>query len=428
MQHSLLLILFIILLALILFSAFFACSEIGMMSLNRYRLRHLVKKKNKKAIRVHQMLQRPDKLLSIVLIGNTLANILASMVATIIGQKLYGEMGIAIATFVLTLVVLVFAEMVPKTFAALYPQSIAFAVALPLKIMQTLLAPVIYAVTKASNAFLRFFGVSLEKGQREALTSEELRSVVTEADVLLSRSDKNMLVSLLDLVESTVEDIMIPKSEIVGINLAESWQEVLYQLETMQHTRIPIYEEVIDELVGLVHARDVLNLKLHGRLDKQNLVKIASKPYFIPEGTALNAQILQFQKVKERSCFVVNEYGDLQGLVTLEDILEEVIGEFTTDIAALSQDVVPQKDGSFIIDAAITLRHLNRITHWQLPSLGPRTLSGLIIEHLGYIPPSDCCLRIKSYQIDVLKVSANKVKTVRMRKWLKIPKGGDIHP
>lgn len=416
MSFSSLLTLFFIFIILIILSAFFSGSEIGMMSLNRYRLKHLVKKQNKKAIRVNNLLQRPDKLLSIVLIGNTIANILASMVATIIGQRLYGDWGVAVAAFLLTLLVLVFAEMVPKTFAALHPIRIAFAVARPLKWMQILFAPIIFLVSFMSNNFLRLFGVSLEKSQREALTSEELRSVVNEAEVLLSHADKNMLISLLDLVDATVEDIMIPKAEIVGLNIESTWQELLYQLETIQHTRLALYRGRVEDLLGLVHIREVFNLKLNGKLDRENLIRIADKPYFIPEGTPLNTQILNFQKMKERSCFVVNEYGDLQGLVTLEDILEEVIGEFTTDIANLSKNIVQQGDKSIIVDAAITLRHLNRLKKWQLPNIGPRTLSGLIIEYLGYIPPADCCLRINRYQIEILKVSDNKIKSVRMRK------------
>ncbi|KTC77822.1 HlyC/CorC family transporter [Legionella brunensis] len=406
----------LVLVVLILISAFFSGSEIGMMSLNRYRLRYLVKKNNKQAIRVNQMLTRPDRLLSVILIGNTFANIVASMVATLIGQRLYGDAGVVIATILLTFIILVFSEMAPKTLAALHPQQIAFAASLPLKLLQTLLAPIVQIISSITTLILRLLGVSIEKNQREALSGEELRSVVHEAGGLLPVEHKSMLLSLLDLELATVEDIMIPKADVVGLDLDQPWHKLLEELETAQHTRLPLYRDTIDNLVGLVHVRSVLNLVLEERLDMDNLLKIADAPYFIPEATPLNVQILNFQKVKKRSCFVVDEYGDLLGLVTMEDILEEVVGEFTTDVADLSKDIIQQEDGSVIVDASITLRHLKRLLSWQLPTIGPRTLSGLIIEHLGYIPPSDCCLQIENFQIEILKVSENMIKTVRMLK------------
>ncbi|CDZ77952.1 Hemolysin C [Legionella massiliensis] len=387
-----------------------------MMSINRYRLRHLVKMNNKQAVRVNQMLSRPDKLLSVVLIGNTLANIVASTIATLIGQRLYGDAGVALATLLLTFVVLVFAEMAPKTVAALYPQQVAFAVSLPLKILQNIFAPLVQTISWISNFVLRLFGISIDKVQKEVLSGEELRSVVHEAGGFLPVEHKSMLISLLDLEQATVEDIMVPKADIVGIDLEQSWHELLEQLETAQHTRLPVYRDSIDNLVGMVHVRSILNLALEERLDMESLLKITDPPYFIPEATPLNVQILNFRKMKKRSCFVVDEYGDLLGLVTMEDILEEVVGEFTTDIADLSKDVFQQEDGSVIVDASITLRHLKRLLNWQLPMIGPRTLSGLIIEHLGYIPPSDCCLQIDNFQFEILKVSDNMIRTVRMLK------------
>ncbi len=405
-----------VLLALIILSGFFSSAEIGMMSLNRYRLRHLVKKHHKQAVRVNQLLARPDKLLSVVLIGNTLANIVASTVATLIGQRLYGDMGVAVATVLLTLVVLVFSEMTPKTLAALHPQKVAFACSWLLMGLQMMFAPLVSLISWTANGILRLLGVSLDEAHKDMLSGEELRSVVHEAGGLLPIEHKSMLLSLLDLEQARVEDIMVPKAEIVGINLEQPWHELLVQLEMSQHTRLPLYRDTIDQLVGMIHLRSVLNLALEERLDMDNLLKIAEAPYYIPEGTSLNVQIIHFQKMKRRSCFVVDEYGDLQGLVTMEDILEEIVGEFTTDIAALSKDITPEENGSVMVDASITLRNLNRLLSWRLPLIGPRTLSGLIIEYLGYIPPADCCLRIKNYQIEVLKVGDNTIKSVRMVK------------
>lgn len=411
-----LLLLFLIVIILIVLSAFFSAAEIGVMSLNRYRLRHLVKKNHKQAKRVNQMLMHPERLLSIVLIGNTLSNIIASMAATLIGQHLYGETGVFIATIILTFLILIFSEMTPKTFAALYPQQVAFICSLPLLILQWVLAPMVHLISWVANIILRLCGVSINKVQKDALTGEELRSVVHEAGSLLPIEHKSMLISLLDLEQARVEDIMVPKTEVIGIDLEQPWHKLLEQLQRTQHTRLPLYRHSIDNLVGMIHLRSVLNLQLEERLDMENLLKIAETPYFIPEATPLNVQILNFQKMKRRSCFVVNEYGDLQGLVTMEDILEEVVGEFTTDIAQLSKDITPQDDGSFIIDGGITLRNLNRLLTWHLPAMGPRTLSGLIIEYLGYIPPADCCLCIDAYQIEILKVSDNMLKSVRILK------------
>ncbi len=415
MQLSLTMLLLILIL-LVVFSAFFSGAEIGMMSLNRYRLRHLVKKNHKQALRVNKLLSHPDRLLSVILIGNTLANIIASMVATLIGQRLYGDVGVVVATALVSLIVLIFSEMTPKTLAAMHPQQVAFACSLPLMILQSVFAPLVHLISWTATGILRLFGVSIDQVQKDALTGEELRSVVHEAGGLLPIEHKSMLISLLDLEQARVEDIMVPKAEVIGIDLEQPWHELLEQLEMAQHTRLPLYRDTIDNLVGMIHLRSVLNLALEERLDMDGLLKIAEAPYYTPEGTSLNVQILNFQKVKRRSCFVVDEYGDLQGLVTMEDILEEVVGEFTTDIAALSKDITQQEDGSVIVDASITLRSLNRLLSWQLPLIGPRTLSGLIIEYLGYIPPADCCLRIENYQIEVFKVGDNTIKSVRMSK------------
>lgn len=408
--------LFIILFFLIILAAFFAGTEIGMMSINRYKLKHLVKKNDKQAIRVNRILSRPDLLLSVVLIGNTLANIVASTIATLIGQRLYGDAGVAIATAILTLVILVFSEMIPKTFAAIYPQQVAFATSLPLQILQWLFSPLVRASSFISNGVLSLFRISIDRAQKEALTGEELRSVVHEAGGLLPVEHKSMLISLLDLETATVEDIMIPKAEVVGIDLEQSWTQLLEQLETAQHTRLPLYRDTIDDLVGMIHVRDVLNLALEDKLDMASFLNAADAPYYIPEGTPLNIQILNFRKMKKRSSFVVDEYGNILGLVTMEDILEEIVGEFTTDVAALSRDITPQSDDSVIVDASLTLRHLNRLMGWQLPMIGPKTLSGLIVEYLGYIPPAESCLTIDNYRIEVLKVSDNTIKSVKLFK------------
>lgn len=405
----------LIVVGLVLLSAFFAAAEIGVMSLNRYRLRHLVKKGHKNAERVNTLLMHPDRVLGVVLIGNTMGNIIASMAATLIGQRLYGDTGVWVATLLLTLVILIFSEMTPKTLAALYPQPVAFACAWGLMMLDKILSPIVKLMTSIARQLLRLLGISMTRTQKEALSGEELRTVVHEAGSLLPTEHQSMLLSLLDLEQACVEDIMIPKSEIVGIDLEQSWAHVLEQLQLTQHTRLPLYRHTIDHLVGMIHLRKVLHAALEETLTLERLLALAEDPYYIPEATSLNIQILNFQKMKHRSGFVVNEYGDLQGLVTMEDILEEVVGEFTTDIAALSKDITPLTEQTFMIDGGVTLRQLNRVLNWQLPLMGPKTLSGLIIETLGFIPPAECCLKILNYHIEILKVSDNRVKTVRMK-------------
>ena len=305
--------------------------------------------------------------------------------------------------------------MIPKIYAALYAQKVAFSASIPLTILQWIFRPLIDVISFLAKGSLKLFGVSMDQTHKDTLSGDELRFVVNEAGALLPVEHKGMLLSLLDLQEALVEEIMVPKAEIIGIDLEDPWPRIIELIETTQHTRLPLYRHSVDNLIGMVHLRSLLHLLLAGRLDKDTLVKISEPPYFIPQATPLNIQLLNFQKMKRRICFVVNEYGDLQGLVTMEDILEEVVGEFTTDIADMSQDVTLQADGSYIIDGSITLRHLTRLLHWTLPDLGPRTLSGLIIEYLGYIPPAECCLKIASFQIEILKVSDNMIRTVIMR-------------
>jgi Mg2+/Co2+ transporter CorB len=402
---------------LILLAGFFSAAEIGMMSINRYRLRHLVKAGHRKATLVQNQLNHPEKLLSTVLIGNTLANVLASMGMTFVGQSLYQETGVAIAEIILTIILLVFAEMTPKTWAALHPETVSFSVIHFLRFTQLVFLPLSLFTTYLAQKLLTLVGVSQEKVAREKLSYEELRAVVNEADsMLLPKEHQGMLVRLLDLERAQVEDVMIPKSEIVGIDVTESWVDILEQLMTIQHTRIPLYKHHIEDLVGVVHIRDVAQLSLNEDLNLEELIKIAEKPIFIPAATPLNMQIVQFREKKCRSGFIVNEYGDMMGLVTLEDILEEVVGEFTTDVNDLFQEVIAQGNDEYLIDASISLKQLNRMLGWSLPLMGPRTLSGLLIEYLGYIPPADCSLKLGDYQITILRVTGQMIKSVRIKK------------
>ena len=407
--------LFIILGILLFISAYFSGSETGMMSINRYRLRHLEKQKHRGAKRVSALLDRPDRLIGLILIGNNLVNIAASAIATIIGIRLYGDVGVVYATFALTLVVLIFAEVTPKTLAALYPEKVAFPSSIILSILLKILFPLVVLVNAITNGFLSLLRISPEQREQHSLSTEELRTVVNESSALLPERDQNMLVGILDLEKVTVEDIMIPRSELVGIDINEDWKKIQKQLTQSNHTRVLLYRDNIDDVVGYVHMRDALRLLSKNQFTKATLLRAVRELYFIPEGTPLNVQLLKFQHAKERLGLVVDEYGDIQGLVTLEDILEEIVGDFTTTMTPTpSEEVHQQPDGSYLIDGSASIRDINKEMSWDLPTDGPKTLNGLIIEYLEDIPQAKLSVRIAGYPVEIVDVSDNMIKTVRI--------------
>ncbi|KZW98566.1 hypothetical protein JL49_22325 [Pseudoalteromonas luteoviolacea] len=407
--------LFIILGVLILISGYFSSSETGIMSINRYRLRHLVKENNKSARRVDKLLKRPDRLIGLILIGNNLVNIAASAVATVIGMRLLGDAGIVVATFALTLVILIFAEVTPKTLAALYPEKVAFPSSVILKVLLKVLFPVVVTVNWITNGMLKLFGVSPEQIEEHSLSKEELKTVVNESSAMLPTNHGSMLTSILDLEQVTVEDIMIPRSEINAIDINDDWKDITRRLTNAQHTRVLLYRDQIDDAVGFIHSRDALRLLTKEQFDKPSLLRAVREIYFIPEGTSLNTQLLKFQQNKERIGLVVDEYGDIQGLVTLEDILEEVVGDFTTtQTPTPSDEVTIQSDGSVLVDGGANIRDLNKEMGWELPTEGPKTLSGLIVEYLEDIPESQLSLKIANYPMEVLEVKENMIKVVKV--------------
>lgn len=408
--------LFIILGFLILFSAYFSSSETGMMSLNRYRLRHLEKQKHKGAKRVSKLLAKPDKLIGLILIGNNLVNIFASLVTGIIAERVYpGDAGIFYAGIALTLVILIFAEVTPKTLAALYPEKIAFPSSIILNILLKLLFPFVVMLNLITNGLLKMIGVSHEQREQHSLSSEELKTVVNEAGALLPKRDQGMLVSILDLEKITVEDIMIPRNELNGIDINDDWKVIQKQLTQSNHTKILLYRDSIDDVVGYFHMRDALKMLSKNQFTKATLLRAVRELYFIPEGTTLNVQLLKFQHAKERLGIVVDEYGDIQGLVTLEDILEEIVGDFTTTMApTTSEEVLLQPDGSYLVDGSATIRDINKEMNWTFSTSGPKTLNGLIIEHLEDIPEANLSVRISGYPVEIIDVSDNMIKTVRV--------------
>ncbi len=408
--------LFIALGILILISAYFSGSETGMMSLNRYRLRHLENEKHKGAKRVSKLLKRPDRLIGLILIGNNLVNIAAASIATVIGIRYFGDVyGMLASTVVLTLVILIFAEVTPKTLAALYPEKIAFPSSIILSLLLKLLFPLVIAVNWITNGLLMLLGISSEQREQHSLSSEELRTVVNESGSLLHAQDQSMLMSILDLEKVSVDDIMIPRSELVGIDVNDDWKKIQKQLTQANHTRVLLYRDNIDDVVGYIHARDALKLLSKSQFTKATLLRAVRELYFIPEGTPLNIQLLKFQHAKERLGLVVDEYGDIQGLVTLEDILEEIVGDFTTTMTPTpSEEVTLQPDGSYLVDGSASIRDVNKEMSWELPTDGPKTLNGLIIEHLEDIPQNNLSVRIAGYPIEIVEVSNNRIKIVRV--------------
>ena len=385
-----------------------------MMAINRYRLRHLATKKHKGAVRVSQLLAQPDRLIGVILLGNNFVNILASSIATIIAIKWMGEAGIALAAALLTVVILIFSEVTPKTIAALHPEKVAFPASLIIKPLLKILYPLVWALNYMGNSLLKLFGIAEPNKDQHHLSSEELRTVVHEAGGIIPKRHQQMLLGILDLEKVSVEDIMIPRNEIVGIDIDAPLDVISQQLATSQHTRLPLYRENIDNAIGMIHLRKLVSLFKHNELTKASLEKSADELYFVPEGTPLHTQLLNFQRHKRRTGLVVNEYGDIQGLVTLEDILEEIVGEFTTNPDALNLDIHPQEDGSFLVDGTITVRELNRSMQWHLPTEGPKTLNGLILDYLEIIPEADTSLLLEGHPIEIIQIAHKAVKTVRI--------------
>jgi len=407
--------LFIILFVLLLCSAFFSSAETALMSLNRYRLRHLEHKGHAGAVLASQLLARPDRLIGLILLGNNFVNIFASAIATIIGIKLFGENGIVIATFTLTLIVLLFAEVTPKTLAALHPERVAFPASYVLKPLSFLLYPLVWFINAITNRLLRLLGVSPEDAGSSAINSEELRMALVEAGSMIPKRHKKMLVSILDLEKVTVNDVMVPRNEVEGLDINAPISEIIKQLSHCAHTRLPIYEESLDNIIGILHVRKALHLLAQENFTIETLNSITKEAYFVPEGTPLNTQLIQFQRLRRRTGLVVDEYGDITGLVTLEDIFREIVGEFTADSIDEDKDIHPQQDGSFLINGSANIREINRSNHWHLPTEGPKTINGLILEVLESIPDPGVSLRIENYVIEVVQTADNTIKTVRIR-------------
>ena len=402
-----------LLVLLLVLSAFFSGSETALMSLNRYQLRHKARQGHRGARLAERLLKRPDRLIGLILLGNNLVNFSAASLVAIIAFKVGGEPAVALGTLVLTLLVLVFSETAPKTLAALHPERVAFPAAVIYYPLLKITYPIVWLTNAAANGVLFLFGVRTNDTELQALTREELRTVVHEAGSRIATQYRRMLLSILDLEKVTVDDVMVPHNEIIGIDLDDEDEEIEKIINQSEHTRLPVYRDNIDQVEGILHLRKLANL-VQQELTKQKLRSLLSEPYFVPEGTPLSTQLVQFQRRRERIALVVDEYGDIQGIVTLEDILEEIVGEFTTDPADDDEDVVSEGTNTFLVDASANIRELNRSQNWELPTDGPKTINGLIIELLETIPEPNTCLKINGYPIEIIETDDNRVRSVRI--------------
>jgi len=400
-------------LLMIFLSAYFSGSETAMMALNRYRLKHLSNEGHGGARRASKLLERPDRLLGIILIGNNLVNFTAASVATVLALRLFGDTGVAVAPIVCTIVFLIFAEVAPKTISAAFPEKVALPSAYVLEVLLWLLYPVVWLVNGAANSMLRLIGIRQEDITDDNLTPEELRTVVYEGSQIAAHP-QTMLLGVLDLENVTVDDIMVPRAEIFGIDINDDIGDILSQIRSSQHTRVPVFKEDIDKVIGVLHLRNAAKFLTKEQPTKAALLQATEEPYFVPENTPLQQQLVNFQQAKERIGLVVDEYGDIQGIVTIEDILEEIVGEFTTDLADTNVDIHPQEDGSYLIDGGTHVRLTNRQLGWTLPQDGPKTLSGMVIEYLETIPDSNVCIRLDNYRIEIVQIQDNMIRTAKV--------------
>ncbi len=386
-----------------------------MMSLNRYRMNHLRRSQHGGATRASKLLEKPDKLIGVILIGNNFVNFLAASIASSIAILILGEPAPFATAIVLTLVVLIFAEVTPKTIAALYPERIAYPSSIVLGVLLKVLYPVVWMVNFVSNMLVRALGFHPQAdGSDQQLNQEELRTVVHESESRLPKKRQGMLLNILDLEKVQVDQIMVPRNEVTGLDIEDDMEEMLEQIASAQHTRLPVYRKNIDNIVGVLHMRSAGRLIKTENLNKAAIIQETTEPYFSPDSTPLHTQLFNFQSKKLRLAVVVDEFGAVKGIVTLEDILEEIVGEFTTDLSDSNRDIFAQEDGSYLIDGGTSIRDINRSLSWQLDSESANTLNGMLMEVLQSIPDSSVGVKLDGYYAEILQVKDNVFRTVKM--------------
>ncbi|SRR6056297_1958164 len=405
------------LLILIVLSAFFSSSETGLVALNRYRMRHQAKGGHRGAGLAQRLLDRPERMFGLILLGNNLVNILAASISTVLFLNLLGDAGIWVSTLVLTAVILIFAEVAPKTLAATHPERIAYPASYVLVPLLKLLYPFVWVINVLASAVLRPFGVKRADPRADHLTREELRTLVQEGGRQISLNHRQMLLNILDLEYGTIDDVMVPRQDIVGIDLDEDWETILHQLTRSIYTRLPVWRGDIDNLIGLLHIRTVMVKLSQSTLTPIELERSIRTPYYIPEGTPLTQQLLEFQSRERRMGMVVDEYGDIQGLVTLDDILEEIVGEYTSEGTGRQRQLRKLDDGSWIVSGNTTVRMLNRRMEWDLPTSGAKTLNGLILEQLESLPDGHTSVRVGDHILTIVDMADNRVRKVLFKPW-----------
>jgi len=400
---------------LLCLSAFFSGTETALMSVNRYRLRHRARGGHRAAQLAERLLQQPDRLIGLILLGNNLVNIVAAQLVGFIAFRLGGPVWVAASGMIFTLVVLIFAEVAPKTLAALHPERLALPAAFVYYPLLKITWPLVRLISLVARGLLRLLGQRIEVADRDQLTIDELRTLVHESGAMLPRRRHQMLMRILELQDITVDHVMVPRSEIVGIDLDDDWDSILRTIRQSRHTRLPVYRENIDNVVGILNLHRLVRHGSLETLNRERLLQLLDEPYFVPERTSLNNQLVQFQRNRQRTAFVVDEYGDIQGIVTLEDILEEIVGDFNMEPEpALADVTLDPEHGGYIVNAAASVRSLNRMMGWHLPTDGPRTLNGLILEQLEAIPQTGASLVLGDYPAEVLETAGNAVKLVRI--------------
>ena len=383
------------------------------MAINRYRLKHLVKNRHKGARRVTKLLSRTDKLLGLILIGNNFVNILATVLATIIAIRIWGEVGIFYVSLLLTFIILIFAEVTPKTIAAIKPESIAFPASFVLKPLLKILGPIVSLIGAISNSLTNLVGVNPEKEIEEELSSEELKTILQSSG--MPKTQLEMLLGIFDMDYLSVNDVMIPKNEIVGIDLTSDIESIVRDLNNIRFTYIPLYKNTIDNISGFISTNKKADYLGLNKPSKTTLKSFTESPLFIPENTPLNKQLANFQLENKRVGLIVDEYGDIEGLITLRDILEIIVGEITSDRAE-KMDIMPQADGSFMLEGSMMIRDINRRIGWDLPTDGPKTLSGLILETAQSIPESNVGIKIGEYRFETVLIKDNVVKMAKAQR------------
>ena len=406
-------ILIIVLIILFLLSAFFSGSETALMSINKYKMRHQAKLNNKGAKAAKKLLENPDKIIGVILLGNNLTNILITQIATLISLRLYGDIGLAIATGLLTIFILIFAELTPKTIGEMHSEKIAYSSSLLYRPMLILLYPFVFIINLIANSIIKIMGLK-ENVAKSSLSSEELKTVLSESSIKFPKPHLKMLESIIDLEKATVEDIMIPRSDIYGIDISDDIAIVVSNFKITPYTRIPVYEDNIENLLGLIHIKNIAPLLASKSINDSEIKKLIKKPYYIVSGTSLYKQLISFQKEKRRIGFIIDEYGNIQGLVTLEDILEEIVGDFTSDPSSNEEITTTNKANIYIIDGGAHIREINQELDIKLISKEAKTINGFILEHTENLPKINDIIKIQGHTFKVLESIDNAVKTVHL--------------